>query len=202
VTPPPAYAFQYGGTRWDPCEVVHYQENVRNASDPAQALAAIHTAFAAWSQATGIPTLDDGPTSALPSAHFQERTAAGSWAPVLVAWAHRSQVPDLQSFIPPSAISMSWQDIQTISGVEEIVSGFVLLNADWALPYAAQYGRPTWAASVLHELGHMAGLGHVRSPPEPEQMAVPTYPPLGYGPGDREGLLLLGRSQGCLPARG
>jgi len=202
VTVPPAYAFQYGGTRWDPCEVVHYQENVQSASDPVQALTVVGAAFAGWSQATGIPIQDDGATTALPSGHFQDRSAAGGWSPVLVAWAHRSQATDLENLMPPSATGMSWQDLQTVSGVDEIVGGFVFLNADWGQPYAARSGTPTWTATLLHELGHMAGLGHVWSPPEAEQMSVPTNPPLGYGPGDSEGLRLLGRSQGCLPARG
>jgi hypothetical protein len=49
---------------------------------------------------------------------------------------------------------------------------------------------------VLHELGHIMGLDHVQSKAELMEPSGGLVTDLG--PGDREGLSMLGRQAGCL----
>ena len=54
-------------------------------------------------------------------------------------------------------------------------------------------GRSLVRAIVMHELGHVVGLGHVKDPGE--LMYEGNVGRLGFGPGDREGLAALGRGR-------
>jgi hypothetical protein len=50
---------------------------------------------------------------------------------------------------------------------------------------------------MMHELAHIAGLGHSRSPAE--LMYESTFVATDWGRGDRAGLRRVGRQEGCLP---
>jgi hypothetical protein len=55
----------------------------------------------------------------------------------------------------------------------------------------------SWGSTILHELGHLVGLGHVDD--RGELMAVtPGEGPVRFGPGDLRGLAAIGADHGCV----
>jgi hypothetical protein len=77
------------------------------------------------------------------------------------------------------------------------VTGQVALSssAAGAPGFAAAGG---WAHLLLHEIGHLVGLGHVEDPGQVMYPVAGPGAPTAYGPGDRAGLSRLGTAAGCL----
>ncbi len=87
------------------------------------------------------------------------------------------------------------------------VTGLLLLNVDAVSDLRTRadmpngFGRgPTWGRVLLHELGHLLGLGHVRSTANlmHHQLGAHTSPSATFGTGDRIGLDTVGRKAGCI----
>jgi hypothetical protein len=175
---------------FDPCRPIHWVVNP--ARMPAGGLRMLRDAFAVVSAATGLAFHEDGETAEPYSANRPLRSPAyygSGWAPVLVTWADARQVPDLAG------------DVVGIGGNSEmrpngpasarVITGDVVLDTEFftaALPSAT--GRRQARAAVLHELGHVVGLGHVDDPHQ--LMYSRETSMLNYGAGDREGLAILG----------
>ena len=181
--------------RWNPCEPIHYVTNLADA--PPGSIDDVTESIRRVSVATGIQFVDDGETDEEPSqrrASYQPDRYGDEWAPVLIAWVD----PD------DSSISFS-SDGHTAAGVaapqvpsdgsDLLVSGWVAINADD--PNGPGFG---WIGAqgpvVLHELGHVMGLDHVKV--DGELMEGAGGGVTDFGPGDLEGLRILGRASGCL----
>ena len=181
--------------RWNPCEPIHYVTNLADA--PPGSIDDVTESVRRVSVATGIQFVDDGETDEEPSQRresYQPDRYGEEWAPVLIAWVD----PD------DSSISFS-SDGHTAAGVaapqvpsdgsDLLVSGWVAINADD--PNGPGFG---WIGAqgpvVLHELGHVMGLDHVKV--DGELMEGAGGGVTDFGPGDLEGLRILGRSSGCL----
>jgi hypothetical protein len=185
--------------RFNPCEPIHYVVNSRLA--PPGALDDLEPAFAQLSAATGMTFVNDGPTDepATPSrppyipARYGQR-----WAPILIVWDHGAPFR-MEDTNPGGG--------RAFNGGGVYVSGILILNVDAVtdarrgtkLPFGFGPGA-TWGRVMIHELGHLVGLGHVRTSQEI------MFDDLGlqrgraeFHEGDLEGLRLLGREQGCLP---
>jgi hypothetical protein len=197
--------------RFNPCEPVPYVQNVALA--PPTGPDDVREAFARLSRATGITFVDEGTTDETfrrgPSVpeRYGER-----WAPILVNWSRfGDQGPD------PSIQAVGRGIGSVFEGV--LVSGQLSLNVDAVTdreartPVAGGFGPPvgsgvgaigpkdvTWGRIILHELAHVAGLGHTRDrgaimyPETAEQTARPAE----YKEPDLQGLRHLGREAGCL----
>jgi hypothetical protein len=183
--------------RWNPCEPVHYVVNASLA--PPESLEDVHEAVRRISQATGIPFAYDGLSDEDPSvyraAYLPDRYGE-RWAPVLIGWVDPdvSDIPFEAEDGTASAVASPQYPGRMPSDV--YVSGWVAINSED--PNPPGFDAPSEQGPViLHELGHVMGLGHVSAIGELMQRAGGGVTDLG--PGDLEGLRRLGSSGGCLP---
>lgn len=177
-----------GPVTFDGCAPISYVVRAQDA--PPSGPAAIARAFAALSAATGLEFVDDGLTDEAPD--DERHLAAGDVAgppPVLVAWATEHEWPALRGHIAGEAGPVT----VTPAGSSDptYVSGQVVLDAD-DLAHAPgdERGAAAVHGVVLHELGHLVGLGHVD---DRAQLMYPEAHGLAaFGPGDLAGLRILG----------
>jgi hypothetical protein len=183
-------------TRWNPCAPIHYVVNPSLA--PPGSIADVHEAVRRVSGATGIVFQYDGPTDEEASIYrevFQPDRYGDRWAPVLIAWAD----PD-DSDIPFErdnhvAAGVAVPVIPPTRYEDVYVSGWLALNADDPNPPGFEFAGEQGPV-ILHELGHLMGLGHVKT--VGELMHPSGGGAVDFGPGDLEGLRRLGASGGCL----
>jgi hypothetical protein len=174
--------------RWDPCQPIHFV--VRATGEIAGGAIALQRAIDEVSNDTGLLFVDDGTTTEAPSpsrSAYQPDRYGAVWAPVLISWATPAEYPQLAGNVVGLAGPVATQGKNA-----RLVSGEVVFDAP---DLARIAGLPNGATVVhdvmLHELGHLVGLGHVD---DPTQIMNPvTVRPLsGYAEGDRRGLALLG----------
>lgn len=183
-----------GPVTWSPCRPVSFV--VRPDHAPPAGTQMIRQAFSNLGAATGLDFVDDGTTTEGPSEDrrpYQPDVYGDRWAPVLVAWATRSEVPDFGIDIIGEAAPIG---VRTSSGDETYVSGVVYLDAVDMARLASTRGYAHALAVVQHELGHLVGLAHVDD--ATELMAPRAGAALGFGQGDRAGLAALGNGP-CQP---
>lgn len=158
----------------------------------------ITQAFANLSAATGLEFIHDGSTTEGPTEDrrvYQPAVYGDRWAPVLVAWATRSEVPDFGVDIIGEASAVS---IRTPSGASTYISGVVYLDAVKMSELASARGYVHALAVIQHELGHLVGLAHVD---DTGQLMTPRAAGAvtDFQTGDRAGLAIVGQGP-CQPA--
>ena len=182
--------------RWDPCAPIHYVVNVvKGDPDDLQLVrAAVHEA----AHESGLSFVYDGTTTEMPSASRKDVRHQGigwKWAPVLIALVPHSDYhtqdrdSDSVAFTDPDIYS------DDVTGDNQIVSGQIVVDID-AMSQQDRYQPDVLLPTMLHELGHLIGLGHVDYAYElmaPDGGGLP-----GYGQGDRAGLSYLSKSHGCI----
>lgn len=169
---------------FDPCRPVHWVLRPEGAPQESEHL--LHAAVDRIARSTGLRMVYDGYTDEAPSearpVSQPERYGTGP-APVLVAWSTAAETSALAG--PQVGLGVaSWAGDRA-----RLVSGQVLLDRH---DLTAPDGGPDvlTAATVLHELAHVVGLGHVE---DPEQIMHETL--LGrttFGVGDLRGLRAVG----------
>lgn len=183
--------------RWDPCDPIRFVTNSRLAPPGAPEIVA--EAMARVTAATGLVFEDAGPSDEAPPPDgarlLRDRARYGDgWSPVLISWTDATEVPELAEYAGLARAFSVWAD----PGEAIFVSGHVELDAHDASQMLSWGDREYLVALVMHELGHLVGLGHVR-----ETSEVMTDDPggvvaLDWGLGDRFGLATLGRGE-CDP---
>lgn len=198
--------------RLNPCEPVHYVQN--GAVAPAFVLDNVREAFRRLAQATGITFVDDGLTDegARTGGYVPDRYGQ-RWAPILISWEHFS---DAQTNGQQQVLGNTMYTV--VDNV--IVSARLRFNVDsynneeTKAPIGDGFGPAagsgtgpigreniTWGRIVLHELAHMAGLGHnsdqgsLMYPDAAQQTIRPTT----FSKSDLSGLRYLGTEAGCVP---
>jgi hypothetical protein len=188
------YAFEvplrHDGTyvRFNPCRPVRVVANLTHAPDFGEE--AIIDALGKLTAAMGTEWIYDGETDEQLDHGRQGRAAMsedvpGRPGPVLITW------PEEWPRSWTGHDALAYAESQMLDD-EEIATGSVRVNPEEAWTY----DRLVWV--LLHELGHVAGLGH---PEDADQVMyrsvadVPGDPDLRDG--DRAGLAQLGRPAGC-----
>lgn len=184
--------------RWDPCRPLELAVNDDGA--PAGWRNDLARAVEEVAEHTGMDVEVVGSTDERPTARrdaYQPGRYGDRWAPALIAWADpgENDLPLLRTdrgIAIPVAVG--------VEGDRTYVSGQVVLNRQRRDLQVGFDDRATsWGATLLHELGHLLGLAHVDD--SGEMMARhPGTGPVGFGPGDREGLRAVGREMGCRDA--
>ena len=183
--------------RWDPCAPIHYVVNLTNA--PPGSLDDVQAAVRTISDASGIQFVYDGLSTEVPGPlrqSYQPDRYPARWAPVLIGWVDPTSggfnfAKDKQG---REAIGIGGPMLPP-SGAPQYVSGFVVINDKDGYPPG--FGSPfVQGATILHELGHVLGLGHVKA--QGELMESAGGGMATFGPGDLEGLEKVGRPAGCL----
>lgn len=208
ATPPPAsttpitagftvWAVDADGTtvRWDPCTPIAVVLDPTGAppgaeDDLARALTTIR--MASGLDITLVGTTDERPSAT--RAPYQPDRYGDRWAPVLIAWAAPGE----------AGLPLGTQDRGVAvpvavrhEGARTFITGQVVLNAlRDDLVGGFEDRRDAWGATLIHELGHLVGLGHV----DDDREIMATDPGTGevrLGPGDLAGLAHLGGGGRC-----
>lgn len=200
----PGYAFlrvNRSGTpvRWNPCSPVYYETDLKAA--PAYAATDLQAAVSDMSRATGILFVDSGTTGAFPS-NGPALIPGGQAGPVVIAWADPSQaaqigIPVGASGADALARSVPVAAVDQAAGHGVYVTGTVLISAA-ADRLPEGFGPGGLGVMLLHQLGHLVGLGNVHAPGEIMNTTVLSSATSSFGAGDLAGLNRLGTASGCL----
>jgi hypothetical protein len=181
--------------RWDPCSPVELVVATQGAPDGARA--DLDRAIDEVAEATGLDLRVVGVTDERPAVDrpaYQPDRYGQRWAPVLVAWAEPRE-GELNLASTDRGIAMPVA--VGAPGDRTYVTGQVALNrARDDLVVGFDDRATSWGSTLLHELAHLVGLGHVDD--ADELMHVhPGDGPVAFGPGDLAGLAAVGAAQGC-----
>ncbi len=175
---------------YDPCRPIHYV--IRAQGEPAGGSRIIVGAILRVSRATGLRFVYDGATSEAPSRQrspYQPGRYGDRWAPVLISWVAPREDPDFAADLLGEGGSSS---VRLSGNPSAYVTGGVELDAAQITSVLRRPGgSQVVRAVVLHELGHLVGLGHVTTA---SQLMYPQVLPgvTDFGAGDLTGLAALG----------
>lgn len=196
--------------RWNPCQTITFAVNPklagRSAAARASAVEDVQQAFRRVGKRVGIDFAYAGRTDEIPrDGASQSWSSRQKAAEVVVAWVDQDRAATRSNLIGksggryPSGVG-GWMMRYSADQYQAAIGrGFVVLNADHNRLYARGFGSGTTrGALLLHEIGHVMGLGHVGTTRE---LMYPTMLERGssnYKRGDRTGLAKVGRSLGCI----
>jgi hypothetical protein len=198
VEPPPEggdfdFLAESGGqpVTYSPCRRLEVVVNPRGG--PPGSYEAVEQTVEQIRQATGLDLTVAGETDETYSSGrdpVQPERYGDRWAPILVTWTESELVPQFQG----NAVGLGGSlQVTTKKSPASYVTGEITLNREY-------FSQPTTAGLLkevlLHEFGHVVGLGHVE-----DQQQVMTSEALGgrpLGDGDLAGLALLGQGP-CTP---
>lgn len=195
---PASYSFMRttdGGepVRWDVCSPIPVVINPANA--PVGGVEDAIAAIASISEASGLNFRYDGLVDYAPAKGWGQSAQAGypDWAPVLFAWA-----PSASGLIEPQVAGRAYTVSVGSGSRVSFTSGMVVINSERDAGRLGGFGAPNARGAIyLHELAHIAGLGHVD---DVGQMMNPNpIRATEYSAGDLAGFAAL-KSDTCDPA--
>ena len=177
--------------RWDPCRPVYYVINPVGAPPGSDEL--IFEAVEIVSESTGLLFEFEGYTSEVASFDrdlIQEEFYGDRFVPLIFGWSTEVHESELEGSV--AGLGGSTSTAGAYGDQQYLVAGTVILDGpDLQTMMTTSGRRPLALAVIMHEIGHVVGLGHVDDPGE---LMNPTNSSLtGWGPGDLEGLAVAGR---------
>jgi hypothetical protein len=186
--------------RWNPCEPITYAINTAGASSDVRP--DLRQALARVTRATGIEFRSVGTTKETFIRAYQRMRFEGviGKAELVVIWVDHADYQAILRRLSDPRPSLAFA--KTMAGLyadqDQYFGGLIVMDADAtsSLGFGDFYAH---GAVLLHELGHIMGLDHVK---DPDQLMYsgrfPNFALHAYGPGDLEGLRRLGMDAGCL----
>jgi len=179
--------------RYDPCRDLHFVFNPEDA--PRGALRDVRVAADIVAQGLGVRIVFDGTTDEEVRLHrpsYQPDRYGDRWAPVLIGW-----IPQDSAIFDLDSVGVAGSELRE-NGAGDLVyvTGAIVLNATEHLDNGFGAGK-TWGKVLLHEWGHVLGLGHVANPAQVMNPDLVSSPAL-WGTGDLAGLRQLGPLGGCV----
>jgi hypothetical protein len=168
---------------WNPCREIHYVVNPDGSPPEWEAL--VKDGIEEVEDRTGLAFQYDGETE---ERNFEDRFAPnGDALPVLIGWADEDEVPELNGDVA----GIGGATYREAAGRRAYVTGMVVLDVDTYDKLASSKDAESVELAVLlHELGHLVGLGHVDD--RGEIMYAEGVTRTSYGTGDLDGLARLG----------
>lgn len=182
----------FGGSpvTYSPCRTIRYELNLTSAPPGAEGVLGV--AVNRVERATGLKfeyvgTSERRPLDKAPRIYGLDSKAP----PVIISWATPREAPSLAGEVAGYAGSSYFPDG---SHGRHFVTGQVVLDsAVFARLLQTPKGTLEARAITMHELGHLVGLAHVDDPAE--LMNAKNDGLLDFGPGDLEGLAVLGQGR-------
>ena len=169
------------------CKPIRVEINFDGVDRPEEMKRLILSAMGEVSAASGLQLQYVGPTTRRPRWPDHTLTLEGGAWPVLIAFAGADELPRMDG-----ANGMGSGTPISNGTVHTYATGNVALNRDVFNRLHKRFrGAAHGRATVMHELGHVLGLGHVRD--GGEVMNKKGHGDTELGPGDRRGLALLGK---------
>lgn len=170
---------------YDPCEPIRYAINPDGA--PTDYLTFILPAINAAQEASGLSFVYDGASGDT----WESRQKDSKANPVLIAFPSRLDSDETTS----DTVGLGGSTALTVNGAvrPHYVTGAIALRRDWFAGQSAEHNTSEEQAVVMHELGHVLGLGHVDDPAQ--LMYASNHGQLTYGAGDLNGLAKLGAGE-------
>jgi hypothetical protein len=190
--------------RWNPCRAHSYKVNL--ASVPAAArpavLAETHAAMRVLAAKSGMTFTYKGATTEVPRVGSTARQSAD------IVIAYTTPAKTNYRLAGPTAglggYAGGWKSVsngRTTTYSAGINKGFLVIDTpDMLAHFKPGFGTGARRGNLLlHELGHVVGLGHVSNARLLMNPSVTSTTPNGYATGDSAGLALVGRKSGCIP---
>jgi hypothetical protein len=186
--------------RWDPCQTITYAINADDADSPIAP--DLRRALQRVTEVTGIRFESVGTTrEGFLHAYQRMRFARViRRAELILIWVDHDDYREILRRLHDPRPSIAFA--KTMKGLyanrDQYFGGIIVMDDDATSVrgFGSTYAH---GAVLLHELGHIMGLDHVK---DPDQLMYsgrnPRWNLHDFGPGDLEGLRLLGEDAGCL----
>ncbi len=186
--------------RWDPCEPITYALNTAGASSPIRP--DLQEAFRRVTRATGIRFRPVGATKESFIGAYNRMRYRGviRKAALILIWVDHGDYTAILRTLRDPRPSIAFA--KTMAGLyahrDQYFGGIIVMDDDATSRRGFGF-RYAHGSVLLHELGHIIGLDHVR---DPDQLMYsgrhPNFRVKTFGTGDLEGLRRLGMDSGCL----